>query len=205
MLAEKMKLRFVVVTMVLVTLLVFGSTNLAKAQWPAMSSGYAVTTNWHGEDVPIGESVTAIAGTTDNEVEKVEFRWLDPDGNPVWEGDLTTVDVFGPYTTPNVPQGVVDLGVQEIIDWANANPGVTIWYANDTRTPDILGDWGVQAFFIDESNPTKSLRGKNSDIIAIRATSFNVVPEVPFGTIVILLSMFGSLSVYAIRRKHFSK
>ena len=195
-----MKLRFAVATMLFATLLVFANTNIAQAQWPAISSGYAVTTNWHGEDVLIGESVTAFAGTTDSNVTQVEFRWLDPDGNPIWEGDLTTVDVFGPYTTPEVPDGVP----QKIIDWANDNPGVTIWYANDTRTPDVLGDWGVQAFFFDTTDPEKSLRGKNSDIIAIRATSINVVPEVPFGTIVILLSMFGALGVFAIKRKHFS-
>ena len=199
-----MKLRFAITAILLGSLLAFASINTAQAQWPAISSGYAVTTNWHGEDVPIGESVTAVAGTTDSEVEEVEFRWLDPDGNPVWEGDLTTVPVFGPYTTPNVPPGVISAGVQKIIDWAYDNPGVTIWYANDTKTPDVLGDWGVQAFFIDGSNPDKSLRGKNSDIIAIRATSLNVVPEVPFGTIAILLSMFGALGVFAMKRKHFS-
>jgi len=195
MLAAEMKLRFAVATILFASLLIFANANIAQAQWPAISSGYAVTTNWHGEDIPIGALVTAWAGTTDGEVEKVEFRWLDPDGNPIWE-DL--VNVSDPYTTPNVPNGVP----QEIIDWANDNHDVTIWYANYTRTPDILGDWGVQANFYDLTNPAKSLRGRNSDIIAIRATSFHSIPEVPFGTIVILLSMFGALSIFAIKRKH---
>lgn len=195
MLAEEMKLRFAVAAILLAGLLVFASTNIAQAQWPAISSGYAVTTNWHGQDVPLGEDVFAVAGTTDIEVQKVEFIWLDPGG---MVRNQNTVDVFGPYTTPSVPAGVP----QEISDWAYENPGVTIWYANDTYTdPDIIGDWAVKAHFHDPTDPVKSLKGKNSDTIAIRATSFNVIPEVPFGTITILLSMFGTLGAFILKRK----
>ena len=137
--------------------------------------------------------MTATAGTTDSEVKKVEFRWLDPDGNLVWDVNVT---VFGPYTTPDVPDNITL--PPEIIEWAEENQGIDIWYAQNTQIPDVLGDWGVQAIFHDSGK----IQGKNSDIVAIRATSFNVVPEVPFGTIVILLSMFGALGVFAIKRKH---
>jgi len=189
-----MKLRFVAAVILFVGLLIVVNANVAHAQWSAISSGYAVTTDWHGEDTPIGTPVTATAGTTDMSVDKVEFRWLDPDG------DVETtqqVSVIGPYKTPVVPDEVP----QEIIDWANENPGINVFYAQDTQTPNEVGDWAAQVHFIDTDENPKSLRGRNSDIIAIRATSFNTVPEVPFGTIAILLSMLGALGTFAIRRK----
>jgi len=193
MLAAEMKLRFAVAAILFTILLILASANIAQAQWPALASGYAVTTNWHGKDVPIGQSVTAWAGTTDSAVKTVEFKWLDPSGNVVIIPP-PRVSVFGPYTTPNHPSNVP----QEIVDWSNKYPGVTVWYANNTQTLNILGDWGVQAIFHDSG---KIMKGKNSDIVRIRATSFNVVPEVPFGTIVILLSMFGALGIFAVKRK----
>lgn len=189
-----MKLRFIVASMLLAGLIIISSANLVRAQWDALGSGYAVTTNRHGVDVPIGASVTAWAGTNDTQVQTVEFRWLRPDGSVFGNPN---VPVFGPFVTPAVPAGVP----QEIVDWANRYPGFSVLYASNTQTPDALGDWGVQAFFHDPTNSVRSLRGRNSDIIAIRATSFNAVPEMPLGTMVILLSMFGALSVFALRKK----
>jgi len=195
-----MKLRYTATAILFASIIVLASSNVAQAQWDALSSGYAITTNWHGEEVPIGQSVTAWAGTTDSAVDEVEFRWLDPSGNMAVDPP-PHVSVFGPYVTPAVPDGVPE----EIVEWSIKYQGVEVWYAFNTQGPDvldILGDWGVQANFYDIPNPgPKSLRGRNTDIIAIRATSFNVVPEVPFGTIVILLSMFGALGVFATRRR----
>lgn len=185
-----MKLQFIVASIFLAALIVISSANLAQAQWSALDSGYGVTTNYHGVDVDIGQSVTATAGTTDNRVRNIEFRWLDPGGNPSWD---VTVPVFGPFTTPNVPPNVP----QEIINWANGHPGVVVWYAQNTQTPNVVGDWGMQAIYHDSGR----IRGRNSDTIAIRATSFNVVPEVPMGTMVILSSMLGALGVFALKRK----
>jgi len=209
-----MKLRFTVVAMLFASLLVLASVNIAQAQWDALSSGYAVTTDKHGQIVIIGQSVTAWAGTNDTTVDEVEFRWLDPAGNLAIDPQF--VGVFGPYKTPGVPPPE-DLppGVsvpEEIVEWAglrdgSGDPGhfpeVDIFYAINKQIPNIIGDWGVQAIFHDGDGAVHHIRGKNSDIVAIRATSFNVVPEVPFGTIAILLSWFGILGVFALGKKHF--
>lgn len=194
-----MKLRFAAFVTLFIGLLILVNANVAHAQWSAISSGYAVTTDWHGKDTPIWELVTATAGTTDMNVDKVEFRWLDSDGNV---RESQEVLVMGPYKTPAVPDDVP----QEIIDWADDHPGVDILYAQATHTdtPREVGDWAVQTNFIDTDENPKSLRGRNSDIIAIRATSFNAVPEVPFGTIAILLSMFGALGIFAMKRRNFA-
>jgi hypothetical protein len=163
-----------------------------QAQWSALSSGYAVTTDYHGVDVPPGTEVTAWAGTTNGAIEKARFRWLDPDGNVEWD---VWIDVFGPITTPDVPLDVP----QEIIDWANENPGIDVWYAQNAQTLDEIGDWGVQVIFYDSEGTG---HGPFEDKVGIRATSFNVIPEAPFGTIAILLGMLGALGVFALKKKH---
>lgn len=182
-----MKLRFAIVVMVFAGLLLSANTNIVQAGWPAISSGYAVTTNWHGIDVPIGELVTAWAGTTDGTVHTVEFVWKDPDDNVAW---TDTISVFGPITTPNVPNNVPP----EIENWGNTNPGTPIWYANCTHNPSewtetVVGDWTVKAKF----RNTVEIPGQN--YTSFKATSFFVIPEVSFGTIAILLSMFGALAI----------
>ncbi|MEA2089939.1 MAG: hypothetical protein U9O89_04175, partial [Thermoproteota archaeon] len=139
-----------------------------------------------------GQTVTAWAGTTNSEVEKVEFKWMDPDENVIFDENVT---VFGPYTTPDVPPNAP----QQIINWANDNPEVTIYYANNTQIPDEIGDWGVQVFFY---APGGHLRGQESDIIKIRASSINVTPEIPvLGTAGATLAMLLSLGFLLKRKK----
>ncbi len=150
---------------------------LVQAQWSALGSGYAVTTNYHGIDVLVGTPVTAIAGTLDPAVVNVTFRWHMPNGTTRWE---VTVPV---YTNGTLEQ------------WNNGTYA-EIRYANDTQIPDMLGDWGVQAFFQD---PTGMDKAGLSDVIEIRATSFNTMPEVPLGTIIIGASMFAALGVFALK------
>jgi len=197
-----MKLPYAVVA-ILISLLVLAGVNLADAQWDALSSGFAVTTNWHGIDVPIGQPVTATAGWAPElipenslvkhvEVKKVEFVWHYPNGTVAFS---ETIPISGPLVTPNVPPDPIP---PEIIEWAEKYPEVEYWYAQNTQIPDVLGDWGVQAIF----RNTVQTCGKNSDTVRIRATSFNVVPEVPFGTAVILLSWIGLLGVFVTRKKH---
>jgi hypothetical protein len=165
----KMKSRLFVATLLAILLSIAG-LNIARAQWSAIkNSGYAVTTDWHGEDVPIGESVTAWAGTTDSEVYKVEFKWKDPDENVIFDENVM---VLTPYTTPDVPPNVP----QEIAEWADNNHGFTIYHASNAQTPYEIGDWGVQILFY---APEGHLQGEGSEIIKIRATSINVIPEIP--------------------------
>jgi len=182
-----MKTKFAVLTVLFLSLLIIG----VAAQWSAMSSGYAITTNWHGEEVPIGESVTAWAGTNDSTVKKVEFEWKDPDENLIFNENVT---IFGPYTTPNVPSGAP----QEIVDWADKYPGRTIYYATNTQAPDVIGDWGVKAIFHDSG----TIQGQDSTIVAMRATSFDVIPEIPIvGTAGATIAMLLGLGLFYRKKK----
>jgi hypothetical protein len=199
-----MRLPYAVVAILLTSLLLLAGVNLADAQWNALGSGFAVTTEWHGIDVPIGMSVTATAGWApslisasnpwkDVEVKSVEFVWHYPDGSVAFS---ETIQIVGPLETPDdLPPDPIP---SELTEWVLEHPGVQYWYAQNTQIPTTLGDWGVQAIF----HNTIEINGKNSDTIRIRATSLNAVPEVPFGTVAILLSWIGVLGVFVVRKKH---
>lgn len=166
------------------------SVSIVKAQWSAINSGYAVTTNWHGKEVPIGESVTAWAGTTNQNVYQVEFLWKNPANQTVFAVNVTNLVA---YTTPEYPPGAP----QEIINWAANNTGITIYYANNTQIPNSLGDWGVQVRFY---APGGHICGQGSDIIKIKSTSFNVIPDAPIvGTAGLVAAMF--LGFYFFKHK----
>lgn len=164
------------------TLLVLGllaSMNIVYAPWSTLGTGYAITSDFHGIDVPPSTPVTVTAGSLDTHVTQITFRWHRPDESVARE---VTVAIFTNGTFGN---------------WNNGT-SAEIRYAIDSFAPDVLGDWGVQAFFQDSTGMD---RADLENVIKIRATSFNAIPEVPLGTVVILLSMFGALSIFALKKK----
>ena len=59
--------------------------------------------------------------------------------------------------------------------------------AQSTYQPDSIGDWGVQVLFQGLDGTTKQ---GIEEVVAIRATSFNVIPEIPLlGTAGIAVAM----------------
>jgi len=174
---KKVPLTFLLVSIGLVAMV-----TVVHAPWSTLGTGYAITSNFHGIDVPPGTPVTVTAGTLDPNVVQVTFRWhRPPDGN----GPVAWEDVVPVWQ--NGTKGQWNNGT-----WAN------ISYAQDTRTPDELGDWGVQAFFQDSEGRD---RADVPRVVKIKATSFNAVPEVPFGTIAVFLAMIGALGIFAIKKK----
>ena len=77
--------------------------------------------------------------------------------------------------------------------------GKLVYYAISTHKPEIVGDWGVQAKFYDEYNFCHF----DFDIrLATRATSFNVVPELPLiGTAGASVAMVLGLALFKAKRK----
>jgi len=151
----------------------------------ALNSGYAITRwPWDGGDILVGEDATVRACTTQPpypQATRVVFRWIRPDGSS-WDTGPKTLTLSGDT-------------------W----DGKPIYDAYDTETIDMLStpteNWGVQALFLDAEG---KLQGPNPyPIVQIKAISWHAVPEVPFGTIAILLSMLGALSVFAIKKKAF--
>ena len=143
--------------------------------WPnSLNSGYGITTDYHGMDVPLGTPVTAYAATTEDvpvDVKYVVIMWLRPDDSQAWV---------------TAPIELVDSGDM----WTNGKP---IYYATDTRTPDVGGDWGVKAIFYDKEANEIDPAPPHNDKVAIKATSFFHIPEIPLGTIMATLSMILAL------------
>ncbi|UCE16450.1 MAG: hypothetical protein JSV12_02210 [Candidatus Bathyarchaeota archaeon] len=173
-----MKRRLALVLMLTIMCL-FVSVTVVHAPWSTLGTGYAITSNYHGIIVPPGTPVTVTAGTLDPNVVNITFRWHMPNETVRWE---VTVPVYTNGTTGQ---------------WNNGTTAL-IRYANSTKTPDVIGDWGVQAFFQDSTGRDKA---GLEDVINIKATSFNSVPEVPFGTIAVFLAMAGALCIFAIKKK----
>src|SRR3990172_9842140 len=117
---------------------------------------YDVTSNYHGIDVPPGAQVVVTALTIDDRVDKVRFIWRNAAGQVIWD---ETVDVFQNGTTYDMS------GTPRVIS-----------YAKSIHSPDTLGDWEVKAKFLDQSG--SGLRTETTRL-ATRATSFNVIPEIP--------------------------
>mgnify|MGYP000061762861 CR=1 FL=1 len=184
-----MRLHFVTVILLASLFFIIGVSMVFadgyKGWSPIKTTGYGVISNYQGIDVPPGQEVVVTAGTKNLSITGIVFRWHDPDDNVVWED---YIPVQGPLTTPDVPDNVH----QEVIDWANDNPNVKYLYAQNTHTPDTIGDWGVQAFFIGDGGKTAA---GVEDVIKIRATSFNVIPDLPVvgtaGAVTAMLLGFG--------------
>jgi hypothetical protein len=70
--------------------------------------------------------------------------------------------------------------------------------AVSTHQPDSLGDWGVQALF---QSPDGTTKEGITEVIVIRATSFNTIPEIPLlGTAGIAVAMILGLT-YKTKKK----
>jgi hypothetical protein len=76
--------------------------------------------------------------------------------------------------------------------------GKLVYYATSTFTPETMGDWGVQAKFLDVHCICRCIWVEK---VARRATSFNVIPEIPIiGTAGAGIAMVAGFT-YKIKRK----
>jgi hypothetical protein len=142
----------------------------------SLESGYGVTSNYHGIDVPSGAEVVVTAMTTDAKVDHVIFVWKNPAKQIIW------TDIASVYTNGTTYE----------------KDGKMIYYANSTHKPEALGDWGVNAIFVDFDGIDIC---ETELIVARRATSFNVIPEVPIiGTAGASIAMLLGFT-YKLKRK----
>lgn len=174
-----MKHKIILTLIFLSSFLIF--INLVYAPWSTLGTGYAITSNYHGIDVFPGTPITVTAGTLDQSVTQVTFRWHMPNDTARWE-----------VTVPVSPNGTTG-------QWNNGST-VPILYAQDTQVPDVIGDWGVQAFFQDSTGREKS---GVDDVVKIRATSFNTIPEIPIiGTAGSIIAMLLGFKFFVTKKKH---
>jgi hypothetical protein len=136
----------------------------------SLSSGYAITNNYQGKDVPLGTSVNVTAMTTNCDVNFVTFIWKNAAGVIVYQEDV--------YVHTN----------------GTRYNGQLVKYASSVQVANSLGDWTVIGKFYDEHG---FWFWTCDDLLATRSTSFNVVPEVPLlGTAGIAAAMALGFTVY---------
>lgn len=138
--------------------------------WSALGSGYAITTDWQGVDVPVGTVVTATAGTTDESVGQHGYAVF------LWHYELNASIMFASENSTLWSNGTTYYHNDK-------KTSLTVYFSADTRTLTDEGEWGVQALFYDVHG---KLRG-DSGIIKIKATSVTVIPEVMSTLIVALV------------------
>jgi hypothetical protein len=189
-----MKTRYYAILLLTFCLFIFLSIQISYAQWDAINSGYGITTNWHGREVPFGESVTAWAGTRDQDVTAIFFRWKRPDDSVYAEyNDTSLVKCDRPSDIPSDAP-------EEIKDWAENNPDkFPIWIATNTQIPNTIGEWTVKAYFIGPGGKTKE---QVENTIMIKGTSFNVISDFPLvGTAGALVAMLLGLNLFMRRKR----
>jgi hypothetical protein len=181
-----MQLRKIIVLLAVFIFAASSAILLANAQpieeqEGSLPSGYRVTSDWHGIDTPLGTDVHVKAYTTDAGVTQVTF---------IWRNAAEEIK-FGPdVVTTKSTDGTFD--------------GKTVYvFEAPVHAPDSIGDWGVQAIF---QGPGGSARANLQDVIAIRATSFNVIPEIPLlGTVGASIAMIAGLAFKLKRKPHIVK
>lgn len=150
--------------------------------WSALGSGYAVTTNHHGEDVmiPPDPPLQARVGFLDGlGVDSVRVDLRDPSDTVVASVTVTS------FTFNDLPPGEDDY-------W-------DAWTAPGALDPAswVVGHYSVKAYFFDDTG--KELANVE-DLTAMRATTVMTVPEVPIGTLTILIAMLAGLTIFARKR-----
>ncbi len=122
-----MKLKKFVPVLVIMLLAVFAATTLVSAT----PKNYAVTSNYHGIDVPLGTNVVVTATTTDSTVYQVTFLWHDANGI-VQFTDVVAVS-GGQAQSTEQPNSLGDWGVQALFQSPSGTTKEGVNYVTDTK------------------------------------------------------------------------
>lgn len=173
--------------------LIVTPTIVHAGPWSAIDSGYAVESNYHGIEIIIPPPPTDLRARvgclTENfydpisgaGVYEVVVHLRDPDGDVVDSATVSWTDMV-PGTSPH--------GAPIMWQWTS----VDHYFAPATWE---VGDYSIKAYFYDEHG--KELKNED-DLTAMRATTVMVVPEVPIGTLIIMLTMLAGLAILARKR-----
>ena len=173
----------------LVVLTLIATPTIVQADpWSAIDSGYAISTNHPGEEIDITqpfELKAKVGFLASIDVDKVIVELRDPDDNVV-----DTAEVVAPWQT-----GWSKKGNEYKWNWTRPlDPAKTgnIW---------VVGHYSVKAYFYAKAGQGWKNLANVEDRVSMRAFTVMTVPEVPIGTITILLTMLASLVIFA--RKKF--
>jgi hypothetical protein len=188
----KVKLLTIGFSTVIVSLLM---CSIVLASWSTLGTGYAVTSNWDGQQIESDTPVTITAGTLDSTVTSVTFRWLVfPDGS----GDYLLEETVPVYTNGTIGQ------------WKDGTPA-EIQYANSTYVIS-RGFWVIQILFINSEGESNIVErcywidaiGYDSLFPVPEESPFHV-PEIQLGTIGASVAMAAALGLFMTKKKRQQK
>ena len=156
----------------------------------AASSGWGVTTNYHGQEVLISVLITdpleaqVLVGFPENwdALYEVTVVLRDPDDEPV-------ATITRPKNELDWQPGTAPNGRVLRTAWIGPLIPDTGW---------TVGHYSVKAYFYADDGTTLA---NDEDLSAMRATTQVVIPEAPIGTLTIIITMLASLAIFA--RKKF--
>jgi hypothetical protein len=197
----KAKLLTIGFSTVIVSLLL---CSVVHASWSTLETGYAVTSNWKGPQIPTNTPVTITAGTLDSTVTSVTFKWLAPTGS----GDYLLDETVPVYTNGTIGY------------WENGT-SAEIRYANSTYVI-YQGVWMVQILFnteVESNIVLSNSEGKTNTIelwYGVGAIDYDLlspvlenppftIPEIPLGTIGASVAMAAALGLFMIKKKRQQK
>lgn len=135
---------------------------------------YLVNSNFGTNSVPLGSTVKITASTNDSRIVRILFYWYNP-ANPYHPEFTQSKDVY--------TNGTKDVEGDTLIRYADSTLSHPV---------DKLGDWHVFVIFKDVWGNSWC---ESDKVIACRAITFNVVPEVPLlGTLGVSIAMVAGLA-----------
>lgn len=149
--------------------------------WSAIDSGFAVTTNHHGEDIippgdpPLRAKVGLLASEFPRLI-RVEVELRDPD-EVVVDTQVVLPGSFSPGTSPG------------------GNPITVAWTDPFAPASWTIGHYSVKAYFY--LTDARDLANAE-DLDAMRAVTVMTVPELPTGTLGAVAALFAGLGIYSI-------
>ncbi len=143
-------------------------------------------------DARVGQTVTGSAATNDPSIVTVVFKWHTPPPDTVIQTHLVTSHSSAECLT-SATKYTAGITHTDIIS------GNFQCFTDTFTVPGPTGDWGMQAFFCDNTNNNVNdciMHGKTSEVVSIKAVSFMVTPESPIGIAALVGSSFAVVGGY---------
>jgi len=164
------------------------STVVQADPWSAIDSGYAVSTNYHGEETPVPPDPPLMARVG---VLLENFALLDYVEVHLRDPSDDVVDIVVVPASAFVP-GLSPKGADIMEAWSDPlEPEEGTW---------LIGHYSVKAYFYAVEGAAEPELANCEDLEAMRATTVMTIPEVPIGTLTVLLAMIAGLAIFARKR-----
>ncbi len=176
--------------------MMIGTSFASSSKFGVMTTG----SNAGGySDPAVGQSITGSAATNDQSITMVKFKWIEPDGNTVFQTDTVSTSTPAGGASCLTDASKYTGGVRQS-DVSNSGSGFKC-FADHLPLPAVTGDWGMQATFC-----TSDQSCMPPQKVDIKAVSFFVLPESAFGALALMTASVAALGGFVVlRSRHLPK